>query len=206
MKYAEIIDLALKYADRQDNEVIERMDLFLRIVESRINRALQVQKQAIRTILHTKTDQEYYGLPADFAGLRDVEIRPLTEPNKRTTLAYFAPEKMNELAGIDDSEVRYTIVADQIHIVPPQTQKVLEIVYYRNVPPLTADKDHLENWVSVYNPDLYLFGLMVEINAFTKDANTTQLWDMRFREVLKEIDKDDSKTRWSGTPLQIRMG
>lgn len=207
MNYTEIVDLALAYSDREDAEVVNNMDNFLRVVESRINRVLSVQKMAIRTVLTTSGDREYYSLPLDFQGLRDIEIRDSVGSIGGHTLKYLSPEQMNGRAsqsGDGGSQIYYTIIADQLQVIPMQDNKILEIVYYRNVPPLGPST--VTNWVSLYNSDLYLFGLMVEISSFIKNSESAKLWEYRFKETLSEIDIDDSLTRWSGTPLEVRVG
>ena len=205
MNYTEIVALALSYADRQDSEVSDRMDNFLRVVEARINRRLKVQRMSVRTSLITKSDQEYYGLPVDFAGLRDIEIRDQTSTSGgRTTLKYMSPEQMNNYSGSDSTSIYYTIIANQLQIMNPQDDKVLEIVYYRRLVPLSSANP--ENWASLYDEDLYLHGLMVEISSFIKDATAASLWETRFQQALEEIKTDDQDSRWSGTALEIRIG
>lgn len=213
MNYAEITTLALSYADRQqDAEVSERMNDFLRMAESRINRAFRVRKMSVRATLNLVEDQAYYGLPSDFAGLRDIEIYDTSNINAKTTLKYLTPEKMNALnasqtsipAG-ENGFIGYTIIADQIQIAPTQdSTRVMEIVYYQNLRPLTSTNN--ENWVSIYVPDAYINGLMTEISAFTKDKEASMLWDQRFIASLNEIESTDDSDRWSGTPMEIRVG
>ena len=209
MIYSELKNLALSYSDREnDAELIAKMDSFLLVTEARINRVLKVQKMSIRTQVLTVADQEYYGLPADFAGLRDIEIRADDTSNNRTTLQYLSPEQMNDATKIMPSPVNpqifYTIIANQLQINPPQDGLLLEIVYYAKLTPLsTSDQT---NWMSEDNPDVYLFGLMVEISSFIKNANGKQLWEERFVTALAEIDRDDSRSRWSGSPLSIKKG
>ena len=88
--------------------------------------------------------------------------------------------------------------------MPPADNLVLEIVYYRKVPHLSDTK--LDNWLSIDFPDVYVFGLMVEINSFVKDAQSTELWDIRFRNSMDELENYDQLTRWSGTALTMRTG
>jgi len=205
MDYTEIVNLALSYSDREDAEVEERMDDFLKIVEARINRKLQVQRMSVRTLITTKIGQEYYGLPVDFGGLRDIEIRPVdSESGGRSTLKYMSPEQMNSYSGSNGTNIYYTIIANQIQIMGPQDNMILEIVYYKYLTKLSLATP--ENWASIYNPDLYTFGLLVEISSFAKDAVAKELWDARFKEALAEIKDDDQDTRWSGTALEIRIG
>ena len=211
MNYATIVSTALSYSDREtDVELTNRIDDFLRIVESRINRVLKVQKMSVRTLLTTAADQEYYGLPADFAGLRDIEMRAQDDTDgaarNRYTGEYLSPEQMNTAVSFNEnaSNFYYTVIANQLQISPPQDGMVMELVYYRKLPDLTENDS--VNWMSEDNPDAYIFGLMVEVSAFVKNAGATDLWNARFKESLGEIDVDDSLSRWSGTALQVRNG
>jgi len=205
MNYTEITDAAYSYADRQDAEAVGNKDLFLRAVENRLNNKLSVQKMSCRTQLLTRLDQEYYGLPPDFSGLRDIEI---SNPGSRgrCTLKYLNPEQMNNWSSLTAqggaNDIFYTIIADQLQIMPPQDGMMLEIVYYRDVPPLTPTDN--ENWVSIGQPNLYIFGMLVEISSFAKDKDAATLWDRRFVTEVDGLTEQDQLNRWSGTPLQIR--
>lgn len=198
MNYTEIKSLALGYADRTDTEVIDAMDGFIKVVESRINRALDVRKMAINATITRVEGAELYDLPSDFVGLRDIEI---SSSEKRTTAHYLNPEQMNEQSNNPDGGTYYTIIANQFQILPKSDSDNLDIVYYQRVPNLNETDS--TNWLSEDNPDTYVFGLLVEINSFIKDAEGAALWDNRFKSSVDEIKSDDS-SRWSGTPLQIR--
>lgn len=208
MNYTEIVNLALAYSDRKDAEVSGNMDSFLRVVEARANRFLRTGDMAVRTLLAMNEDSEYYTLPEDFNGLRDIEVKESQGSKSRCTLKYMSPEQMNDKAGQESnsgSQVYYTLIAGQIQVCPVQpTGYILEIVYYRRIIPLTEIA--ASNWLSDIHPDCYVYGLMVEISAFVKDKESTALWDMRFKEALDEIQTDDGDSRWSGTSLQTRIG
>ena len=205
MNYDEIKALALSYADRKDAEVSNNIDNFLRMVESRANRFLKTMDMSTRSILLMEEGQEYFPLPSDFNGLRDIEIQPVGSI-ARCTLKYMSPEQLNnEASGSSGSEIYYTLIADQIQLVPTQPAgTTLEIVYYRRLIPLTSISPN--NWMSNIHPDCYNAGLMVEISAFVKDAMATELWNNRFSEALDAIQTDDADSRWSGTALQTRVG
>lgn len=212
MNYDEIQSTSYGYADRQDSETIDMYDNFLRVVEARVNKLLQVQKQSMRTKLLTVKDQEYYGLPDDFGGLRDIEVSDLSGET-RNTLQYLNPEQMNDAASVSqlyrttdkkNFSGFYTIIANQLQIFPPQDGLVLEIIYYQNINPLTEEND--VNWLSNNNPDCYIFGVLTEINAFVKDSGSTSLWNERFTNAINEITKHDKDSRWSGTALTVKIG
>ena len=206
MNYSDVVSLALSYSDREDDEVVSRMDNFLNITEARVNRKLRVFNMSIRATLAMADDQVYYGLPPDFGGLRDVEV--VNPGGAHTTLTFLNPEQLNGVrnrgaSGV--SKVYYNLNARQIQIFPPQpTGYEMEIVYYQKLVPLgTADPI---NWLSDTNPDVYIFGLCVEISSFVKDKESALLCDGRFKEALEEIQTEDSTDRWSGPTLETRNG
>ena len=202
MDYADVKSLALSYADRDDVEVSDRIDNFLVIVESRVNRFLQTRKMSSRVIMITDDDQEYYGLPSDFNGLRDIEMRDTLDSTCRTTLKYLAPEAMNAVETSDG--VYYSIIGNQLLLRPAQENKILEVTYYQMLPAISDT--NVSNWLSEDFPDAYVFGLLVEINAFVKDAEASLKWEQRFKDSLDQINSMDSRNRWSGTSLEVRVG
>ena len=209
MNYTDIRTLSLSYADRQDDEVVNRIDNFLEVVEARINRALKVSNMSIRSTLPLVVDQEYYGLPSDFGGFRDIQINTAVTPEttqRRKTLKYLNPEQMNHRSNSNSGfdQIYYTLAAQQLQIFPPQPTGDLEIIYYQKLVPLSVANP--ENWMSTFNPDGYIFGVLVEISSFVKDAEASALWDGRFQTVLGEIEAEDGKQRWSGTPLEVKCG
>lgn len=203
MNYSEITTLAIDYSNRTDVGTTSKIDSFLRVVESRINRLIKIQKMSTRAILSTAANLPYYTLPSDFAGLRDIEYIP---PNSTTryTLSYKSPEQLNNTSAAS-SKFFYTLIADQIQVAPTfEHGGQIEIIYYKKVPPLTSEAD--ENWVSSECPDAYVFGILVEINSFVKDKEAAVMWDKRFLDAIDTITLDDGVARWSGTSLEMRTG
>jgi len=207
MNYTEIVDMALSYADRTDDEVTTRMDNFLRMAEARINKKLKVADMSSRATIDmtlAATNQEVFALPTDFGGLRSIKIIG----DEQRTLTYVNPEQLanRKSKGVFSANDRiyYNIVIKEIHMYPPTNVGIMEITYYQRVPALTSGAPN--NWISDDNPECYIFGLLVEITAFAKDADAFAIWQGRFEESIVDIEIDDQKTRWSGTPLQIHLG
>ena len=216
MNHAEITSLALSYADRSDSEVTSRINDFILIVEARVNRFLKVRQMSVRTTIITALNQEYYGLPNDFAGIRDIEVSDPSTGLNRITLLYLNPEQMNNkvrnsqmdnefaTGTPQETQIYYTIIANQLQIYPTQDSKTLELVYFQHLPVLANTTPN--NWLADLAPDAYVFGILTEISAFVKDAEAAQLWNTRFMGVLDGLAVNDQDERWSGTPLQIRLG
>jgi hypothetical protein len=77
-------------------------------------------------------------------------------------------------------------------------------VYYNSkLVSLSADTD--TNWVSESYPDAYVFGLVVEICAFAKDAEGAAAWSARFNEVIGQMIDGDGR-RWIGPAPIIQLG
>ena len=205
MNLKEITTAAQAYCDRYDEELVTSMPSFLKVVEGKINNALRVGDQSIRSQIYLERDNEYYGLPSDWGGARDVEILHQGQQHGRT-LTYLAPEEMNKLSRKNGGRNRhnyYTIIANQIQIAPPTDNEILEIVYYQRLPALEGDGD--SNWLTRKNPESYIFGLCTEISAFAKDVASYETYKARFAESMIDITMEDQVQRWSGPALRVQV-
>ena len=207
MNYQDLVAMSKSYADRQDIEVDVSMDIFILFTEARMNRLLKTRKQSARIYTPTVTDQEYYSLPPDYAGMRDVQVNSElpTVSHKSIPMDYLAPVSMNiqrnqPYAG----RIYYTIIADQVQIFPTlDAGQSIEMVYYQKVPPLSVVAPI--NWMSTDNPDIYLAGMTGEISLFAKDYQAADGWFERMAEAVNELINVDVTERWSGVPLQVRL-
>lgn len=214
MNYGDLIKASKAYTDRYDQDLDDAIPAFTMIVESKINTAMKTGEQSVRAQIRLTKNQEYYSLPADFGGFRDVELiqkgsgsidhHNALSPIGGQTLTYLSPEEMNKVSR-DHSQksMYYTVIANQIQIAPPKADDILEVVYYQLVPHLADLGD--SNWLSEKHPDAYIFGLCAEISAFAKDDVGFQGYDARFKESLASITMDDQITRWSGPSLRTQV-
>jgi hypothetical protein len=208
MTYQELVDAAQAYADRYDLEVANNIDVFIIMAESRMNRVLKTRKQSARVYTPAVDDQEYYALPPDYAGMRDIQINsdiPAAD-HSVSSFSYLSPEQLNNRRDQPSGGKNYyTIIADQIQIYPKQSVGcVLEIIYFQKVPPLTSD--NTENWMSQDYPDIYLSGVVAEIELFVKNYDAAGIWAQRLVMATQELDASDNTERWSGSSLVMRVG
>ena len=212
MDYNEITAAGKAYADREkDPEINANIDTFLRFGEARLSRLLKVRKASVRAQLAMDSVDEYYSLPPDFGGMRDIQIisPPETVPSRSRTLYYSSPEQMNAQSqlssGISLNIGYYTIIAEQIQVWPLGAGgDILELIYYRRIPALVPEAPGDSNWVSEDHPDIYLSLLMYEISLFIKNHDIAQGWTDRLNVALDELDITDKMERWSGTPMATR--
>jgi hypothetical protein len=206
MNYSDIVNLTLGYADRQDDEVTSRIDLFIQVTEARINRVLMTLDMSSRAKTLMDASIEYYPLPTNYSVMRSIKVIDNTNSASRVTLLQVNPEQMANLVNNGETQFPcYTIISGNIHVQPfYDDTHSLEIDYFQTLPPLSSSIT--TNWLSDSNPDAYVFGLLVEINSFVKDADATALWDGRFQQAMSEITLNDAKSTWSGTSLTTFAG
>ena len=208
MNYTEIVDTSLSYADRQDTETIAKIDMFLRIVEARINRFLSTQKMLVSVALPLVTDQINYQLPNDFQSIHNCYFKNTANESIRNPLQLVTPEEYNVYLNTSTAINHFIVMGGDIKIdykptATDVTEWELVLKYFSRLVPLSTAVD--TNWISEVNPDCYIFGLITEINAFVKDAASTQFWNERFTAALNEIKVQDTDYKWNDGPLFTRI-
>jgi hypothetical protein len=208
MNYTDITNISLGYADRQDASVIDMIPSMTLMVESRINRLLIIEDMSKRYVFPEPNPTDgRYELPLDFSAIQDIAIVTVDNPSSRLTLSLLNPEQMNAATSDTSPSKRfYQILGNKLIVQPIVVDGThyLEIVYYGNIIPLSVDAP--TNWISLNHPDLYVNGLLVEINSFVKDPEAAALWNQRFLTTIDELKAADEALVYSGTPLQTRVG
>lgn len=197
--------MALMYADRADDtDLIANLDLMLKVVESRINRVLNLQDLELKTTLPGVVGQTEYTLPTKWLSLRSIRVRSSTATSGRS-LVPASIETINNAYTNGADGCFYAIVGKKLLVYPTlAATEVIEIDFLNRVEPLTAAAP--DNPISINNPDCYVFGLESEIMAYAKNPDGFTLWDTRFKEALKEITIQNDIATWSGTAGEMRLG
>ena len=208
MNYYEIIETSKAYADRHsDTEIEANLDYFIILVEARINRLLKTRNQTSKTIADAIDLSELYTLPADYRGMRLVKAHNGSIQTYTSTAIY-------EYCSAEEFERRkknlmrvpcYSLEGSEMRIFPTIPEgHILEITYFQKVPPL--NKVQSQNWMSEQNPDIYISGMMSEIEAFTKNYEVSKTWDSKLTRSIEEISNSDLDEQHSSKPMQIKLG
>jgi hypothetical protein len=89
------------------------------------------------------------------------------------------------------------IGGDTFYLYPSgESDGTLTLIYYQKIPALASDNE--TNWLLTAHPDLYLFGSLVEANAFTQDEKAL-IWKARRDEIFMEIERLDEKMKGPST-------
>lgn len=214
MNYVQLVAAAIAYADRQDLEVEQNIDTFIIMVESRINRLLKVRKQTSRSAAPVVADQEYYCLPSDYAGMRDIQLNSRLLGGATAQYHYLSPEQMNIKRNTPDGTNYYTVIADQLQVSPcPAPPASIELVYYQRLPTIVPqpldealEEPERTNWMSDDHPDIYITGITGQIEKFAKNYEISAQWFQEMEGLVGELDYADDLERWAGQALVTRAG
>jgi hypothetical protein len=139
--------------------------------------------------------------------MRDIQVNSESPSEKHTVtqLTYLSPEQFNVQRGRPYSgKSFYSVIASQIQIFPTiKSGMTMEIVYYRKVPNLNAENK--TNWMSLSHPDIYIAGVVSEIELFAKNYDVAKGWQDRMSSAIAELENSDTIERWSGSALMMRV-
>ena len=204
MNYSEVVAATQAYSDRSDPATVANMDIFLRMVEARVNRLLRTEEMCLAYDIPTVKDQAEYALPSDYAGMRSISletdgaIQPLVYINPELTDWQVDNESYSE-------SLYYTLRAKEIVLMKPpaDSSSSIRINYFRKVPDLTSVAN--TNWLADMHPDVYVSGMMVEVSAFIKNKEAADSWNDRFSAAMDEVISANWNHKWSGTPMTIMV-
>ena len=149
-----------------------------------------------------------YALPSGYLQMVDFHLR--TDPI--TTLSYLTPENMNRMwAGSTSGKtVAYTIFSDNASGTPvkkvrlgptPASAYDYSIMFYKKIDALSAGSP--TGQMLTDNPDVYLYGALLEAEPFLMNDSRVQLWATAFQESLRALQEQDNKDRHSGSAMRV---
>jgi hypothetical protein len=205
MNYTEIKDMALSYSDREDSDLALRLDGFLFVVESKINRWLTTMSmEAFQQYAWVSDSTTVFNLPSDFSELRAIRLLTVTGGFVKNYELINPAQMVNAVVNGSDNDY-YSLADDKIRINSGfNNTQMLEILYNQFLTPLSLTTP--TNWLSIKYPDCYIMGLLVEISTFAKDWTAVDGFKARFEEILAAIELKDKIAKHSGNPYRTRTG
>lgn len=199
-----LLDSVIAYADRySDLEVIAQLDNILYYAEARMSRIMRNREMSTRVVIPAVDGKEWYSLPIDYAGMRDIHYTPVD--GQTYSMEMLNPMQMNARNNAPTGLKKYySIEANQLRVINGFGDGDMELLYYQRVPNLTEDTDC--NWVLLNHPDIYRNAVLAEVEAFAKNDDRAAQFDAVLNRGFDEIAARDTKDRWSGTPLTMRAG
>ena len=197
--FAELKTAAANWLDRSD--LTDRIPEFIAFAEARFNRVLRIRDmETVSTAISTAAGTREYSLPTGFVQMREFHLT--TDP--LTPLSYITPEMMSRIwAGSSQGKPEvFTIIADNVRLGPnPDAVYTTSMLYYKKITALSASattNDMLTN-----NPDIYLYGTLLEATPFIMQDERVGLWLAAFEKAVNDVQNQDNKDRHSGSQLRV---
>ena len=210
--YAELQTAVANWLDRGD--LTERIKEFIDLAEARMNRVLRLQLMvnidtttlggAAALVAGTRD----YALPSGY--LQMIDFALTTDPI--TPLSYITPENMNRMwAGSQLGIPRaYTIISNNSSGTPTPTVRfgpspagayTYSMMFYKKIEALGTG--NTTEAMLTDNPDIYLYGALMEAEPFLMNDQRVQLWATAYKEAVTNLQEQDNKDRHSGSAMRV---
>ena len=197
--FAQLKTAAANWLDRSD--LPDRIPEFISLAEARFNRVLRIRDmETVSTAISTAAGTREYSLPTGFVQMKEFHLS--TDPI--TPLAYITPEMMSRMwAGSAKAKPQvFTIIADNVRLGPnPDAVYTTSMLYYKTFTALSASNTTSEMLTN--NPDVYLYGTLLEAEPFIMNDERVPLWLAAFEKAVSDIQNQDNKDRHSGSQLRV---
>lgn len=186
-------------------EWLNRSDLTAKIpelialAERKFNRVLFVPD---REVTATATlSGEALALPADFWSLRSIFLT--TDPRTPLQQVSLAVLRSDYGAQVTGKPRAFAISDGQFIFGPaPDTSYTVNIAYYATIPALNSSTT--TNWLLTKHPDLYIYGTLLQAEAYLWNDNRLPVWKAAHDEVIAEILDAGLKYNASASPIRLR--
>ena len=196
--YAELQTAVANWLDRDD--LSDRIPEFIALAEARMNRVLRIRLMEAKYTASTVAAQRNYALPTSYIQMRNFQIN--TSPI--TPLQYVTPEIYDRLWGgsTDGTPQFYTIVAGEVQLGPlPASILTMEMLFYKKITALSGS--NTTEAMLTDNPDVYLYGALLEAEPFIMNDERVGLWAQGFQRAVADLQEQDNKDRHSGSALRV---
>jgi len=210
--YATLQTAVANWLDRSD--LTDRIPEFISLAEARMNRTLRlsimlnVDETTLGGAATLISGTRDYALPSGY--LQMVDFHLSTSPI--TTLSYLTPENMNRMwAGSQGGKpLAYTIFSDnstgtpikKVRLGPsPDSGYTYSMMFYKKIDALSVA--NTTEQMLTDNPDVYLYGALLEAEPFLMNDQRVQLWATAFQESVRALQEQDNKDRHSGSAMRV---
>ena len=201
--YAELQTAVANWLDRDD--LTDRIPEFIALAEAKMNRVLRISlMENVSTALLMSGGVRDYALPTGFTGMKEFHLT--TSPI--TPLSYITPEMMNRMwAGSNTGRPKaFTLFSDagtrKIRVGPsPDSGYTTSMLFLKKIDNLSVSNP--TETMLTENPDVYLYGALLEAEPFLMNDARVQLWGSMLQQVAKDLQDRDIFDRHSGSALRV---
>lgn len=185
------------------SDLNDKIEDFVALCEADFNRRLRTRYQEAVTEVFS-IDGESVDLPSGFKSVRSFFY---LNGGNVTRLRYRSPQQMNELYTTNSAGLpaHFTILGDKfIFGPPPDSTYTATLWYYKAFEALSSGNP--TNDALATNPDLYLFGSLVQAESYMQNDDRMMFWKQRFDQIINDIMMEDKRDRVAGSSLDPKAG
>ena len=82
----------------------------------------------------------------------------------------------------------------------PDSQYTVNGIFYKNRGPLSTNTTHA---IFTNNPDVYLFGTLLETVPYLKDEKRVPIWEQKYQSALEHANRKSVREEFSGSDLRM---
>lgn len=198
--YSELKTAIANWLNRDDLTAV--IPDFISLVEADLNRKLRHYKMIER--VDATLDSRYVQLPADWLETMRFAI---TSGNTFRLQAISVDDMLEYREDTRDQAGRpkfYTHIGEAIEVYPtPDAEYGMQLTYYQEIPALSDSNTY--NWLLQSDPDVYLYGALVQAAPYLLDDNRIQVWSGYYQNGLGSLQKASDDTRFSVTAPRMRI-
>jgi hypothetical protein len=148
-------------------------------------------------------DAQYGAVPDDFLETKSLK---LTSTNPQTPLQFLSIDALDNEAANYTASARpkfFGVVGGQFRLVPtPDSNYTTELTYYAKLTKLSSTV--ASNWLLASNPDIYLYGALLQAAPYLQDDARIQTWATLYERALNDSQTADDRGASSGGALLTR--
>lgn len=190
----ELVAYVTDLLDR-DDITDDRASTAIRMTEARLNRLLEDPEMEVTS--NTVAAGDATVLPADFGEMVSIS----TGDGRLSPVGPVEFASFNEISGTP----RYYVIRDgAISFAPGNSTANIEMIYRRRIPALTDS--NTSNWLLALAPDVYVYGLLVQLGILLGEDDRLGAWKGAFDEAIAELKTDGDRRKWGAGPISPRIG
>jgi hypothetical protein len=196
--YAELKTAVANWLNRDDLTAV--IPDFISLAETDINRKLRHYKMIER--MDATLDSRYVQVPNGW-----LETMRFNITNSSTVkLDYIGPEDMLQKREQNSDAVGvpqfYSQIGDAIEVFPtPSGEFPMQLAFFERIPSLSDTTTF--NWLLQDEPDLYLYGTLMQSAPYLLDDARTQTWGALYTNALNSLQVASDDTRYGGSGRRI---
>lgn len=192
--YTSLQDAILDWSARSD--IGRRIPIFIRSFETQFSRDNNLQQMYVTSAELTPDANGAVTLPTDVANWDQFiwSNGGISGPLQIVTPAWAA--SLDQTTGLVP---RFAYIQNGRLYVKPNGPCSVTVSYYQKLPFLSYASP--TNWLIDEAPEVYLWGALVQVAVYAKDAEDYALWNGKYQEALESLVSTDSG-RWSGAAMR----